>query len=328
MTTKMRTPTTPSLQGSFPATLDTSKLQCSPNGAYTITPSAAATILQAMQVSGFINRPFSQDTANKYAADMRSRRFWANGQPLIFDLTGICIDGQHRLSAVISTGIALRTYCVFGIPREAARTIDQGRSRTVSHAIHMDGTKNAIDLVAAARTLHALRASVDPESPTGKRFAFSHAEELQTANSVRDFITMNPSLEQALDSVTTGYRILGSRPEIAAVLTEFRLLCGPDSQRPEAGVCLADQWLMGMAGGFQLDDPRTCLRERLIADKMAKTSVRKNNGRGRIKSRELRLSMFVKSWNMFLANKKTTASSFAKVAAGKWAVITPLAPGG
>lgn len=69
-------------------------------------------------------------TAVKRYARLQSEKKWLFSEPVKFATDGQLIDGQHRLNAVIQSGMEAPFLIVTGYPFESAQVLDQGRSRT------------------------------------------------------------------------------------------------------------------------------------------------------------------------------------------------------
>jgi len=95
------------------------------------------------------NRNTNMTTVKRYASDMRTGVWEDNGETIKFDEHGNLIDGQHRLMAVIESGMTIPATIVWGIKSSAFRTIDSGRKRSVADTFKMDGESNSV-LVASA----------------------------------------------------------------------------------------------------------------------------------------------------------------------------------
>lgn len=73
-------------------------------------------------------------------ADLMKRGLWKrNAQPVQFigtpDNPIRCIDGQHRLHAIVKAGVDVYMTLAFNVPEESADTIDNGKRRT--HGDHI-----------------------------------------------------------------------------------------------------------------------------------------------------------------------------------------------
>ncbi len=104
----------------------------------TITPQLAAELL----AMGAKNRRVSETHVKKLAEEMKAGRWVLNGETIKFSADGKLIDGQHRLEAIILSGVSIVTSIAVGIQDERAfETIDNLiRKRTADQLIEMDHT--------------------------------------------------------------------------------------------------------------------------------------------------------------------------------------------
>jgi len=261
----------------------------------------------------FDNRNINKARVRNYAADMANGDWLVNGEPIIMDENAVVIDGQHRLHAVIQSGATVAFLIVEGVPREMARTIDQGLSRTLAHSMQMGGRKNAVLVVAAARSLHELRANVDPRCETGRRH--NKRNELATASEVEDFICNDAKgIEDFVDSMPRGASKAVRLSELAALAYELSLM---ESQSD------ALEWASGFEGGLPAHDPRQVLRERLLDDRIAVAS-RSSRQRAIARHRDQRMDLMVQSWNLWIGGHQATWRSFVSRAEGEYRIVIPV----
>lgn len=97
----------------------------------TITPQSAAEWLKANKN----NRPVRRRHVEFLANEILSGNWQVNGQAIVISDQEEVLDGQHRLMAVIEAGQAIQTLVVYGIGREAFKTIDTGAVRSGSDAL-------------------------------------------------------------------------------------------------------------------------------------------------------------------------------------------------
>ena len=102
------------------------------------------------------NRRTYNDNIRKYAKQMKDGKWRLNGEPIIVDDQGCCVNGYHRLSACIEAGVPFRTLLVTGVPHETWTTVDTGKVRSAGDVFQIDGIKNGI---ADTGSLHRLRSS-------------------------------------------------------------------------------------------------------------------------------------------------------------------------
>ena len=128
----------------------------SPNGApppvckpevMTITPETA----QEWTGLNTRNRPVRYTKVAQYARDMKAGNWVLNGETVKIDVTGIILDGQHRLYACIQAGVPFETVVIRGLPPEAQDTIDTGMARKFADQLALRGEVNTALLGAISR---------------------------------------------------------------------------------------------------------------------------------------------------------------------------------
>jgi len=70
------------------------------------------------------------------------------------------LDGQHRLHAIVKSGVTLKVPVTYNADTESFNVIDlNGRPRSISDIVKLDrGTRYAKQVIAAVKTLHFLKA--------------------------------------------------------------------------------------------------------------------------------------------------------------------------
>jgi hypothetical protein len=106
----------------------------------TITPAKAKKMLEL----NICNRNLRPGRVNEYANEMTAGRWMETGQGIVFLEDGTVGDGQHRLWAIIQSGVTIKLPVARGVKAEAMGGIDVGAKRTVADHMHLHyGTKNA-----------------------------------------------------------------------------------------------------------------------------------------------------------------------------------------
>lgn len=90
-----------------------------------VTPQVAQELLRTQ----IINRPLNYATVKKYANDMANGNWEQCGDTICVDQNGCLTDGQHRLRAIIESGVAQRMLLVKGIEHSIYK--DTGSKRTL-----------------------------------------------------------------------------------------------------------------------------------------------------------------------------------------------------
>lgn len=84
------------------------------------------------------NRAISMARVNGYMHDMASGNWSNNGTTIKFDKEGHLIDGQHRLTAIVKSGITVYMWVARGVDENAFKTVDIGYARTGTQIIRME----------------------------------------------------------------------------------------------------------------------------------------------------------------------------------------------
>lgn len=101
------------------------------------------------------NRPLNKTHAQRFRDAIAAGEWWMNGETIIFATDGTLLNGQHRLWAVVASGVPIDVLVVNGIDSQAFSTIDGVRARRPSDVLAIDGEKNAVQLAAAVQALVA-----------------------------------------------------------------------------------------------------------------------------------------------------------------------------
>jgi hypothetical protein len=90
----------------------------------TVTPKLAGEWMESNEK----NRHIRDRLVVKYARDMSAGNWSLTGEAIKFDTEGCLVDGQHRLLAVILSGVSLQMLVVCGVERAAQTVMDTGAS--------------------------------------------------------------------------------------------------------------------------------------------------------------------------------------------------------
>jgi len=116
----------------------------------TITPSYAHQMLR-LNTS---NRPVRRGHVNFLASEMANARWQETAETISVAEDGTVVDGQHRLLAIIESGVTLDMWVASGVPMSAQNVVDMRAPRTVADQMHLrDGVKNANSVVGACRII-------------------------------------------------------------------------------------------------------------------------------------------------------------------------------
>lgn len=215
-----------------------------------ITPELAAEMLEKNRT----NRKLVRRHVEILVGSLDRREWYMNGETIVFSWDGWLLNGQHRLTAIVESGVAADCMVVDGIDPEAFKTIDGGRVRRVGDVLAMAGEQNASKVAAAVSMFYAVvkRGGAFPESTN----AFK-----ATASLCQEILAEHPGLRESTFQMSRGTLFRGQHATVLHYL--FSL------SRPSLAADFADVMADGTSETLR---PFNVLREMLI-----RTPVRTHN---------------------------------------------------
>jgi len=126
---------------------------------FSVTALVTPTMAEALLKRNGGNRPVIWTGVNRsvaaYAAAMARGEWVLNGEPVIISSDGSLNDGQHRLHAIVQSGVPVQLMLTFGVERDTRHTVDQGVARTPGHILAMFGEKDGNNLATALQFMWA-----------------------------------------------------------------------------------------------------------------------------------------------------------------------------
>lgn len=218
----------------------------------------------------------------KYARDMLAGNWQLNGESIKFSETGVLLDGQNRLEAVLLSEVTIETVVVRGLPDETQATMDHGSSRRMADDLHLRGEKNAGTLAAVARRVSLWNAGMAVSS----KFSPTDAEMFKA-------IDEDPQVR-----LCTDYGV-SHRGDMADVLPASQMGFGL-WLISKGGQVHAKEFFNRLSDGVELEEgaPVLALRRRLRKER---------NLVGGFVNPSLNLALMVWAWNAH-CRKRTLAS--------------------
>ena len=106
------------------------------------------------------NRAIRKRAVDQYADDLRRGNWKLTHQGVAVSPDGRLLDGQHRLSAIVQSGVAAQMVVALDVPESAYLVIDRGKPRLLADALHED--RRIVDPCAYICRLHNNFGSVEP----------------------------------------------------------------------------------------------------------------------------------------------------------------------
>lgn len=215
------------------------------------------------------NRNINRNRVRGMVSDMAEGRWLLNAQPIIFDKDGNLLDGQHRLSAVVASGVPTEFSVCYGADSSMMPVIDHVASRTTADLLSIEGYQNAAIIAAIARKIVAYKnGSRSIASNSSNSSSAANNVEVATKQEVAMFARQN--YDAIADVAKTGSMICDK--------TKITLLAGS-----EIGFFLyvlvpqgaAEEFFLKVVGGIglEVDTPEHSLRKTIELGRVAKKRV-------------------------------------------------------
>ncbi|MBJ7901879.1 hypothetical protein IF655_01000 [Streptomyces sp. DSM 110735] len=206
--------------------------------------------------------------------------------------TGGVVDGQHRLHAVVKSGMTIPMMVFENVPPETFPVLDTGLRRSAADALSLNGEKDPALLASTVRHVH-LYLNFPTESWTGSRARMTNDQVLEALAKDPDGYRQAASIGRQL-----GPKIF-IIPTAAAVGYYVTVDAGTPPRR-------VDEWLSGLASGAFLGpgDSRLALRN-AIAASQGRSSHRRRSTR-------VQAGLYVKAWNFWLDGREVSTLRLPK----------------
>jgi hypothetical protein len=171
------------------------------------------------------NRNKSHHTISAYARDMANGDWVTTGDPIRFDSKGNLIDGQHRLEAVVESGLKIPFLVVYGLDTRARHALDIGRKRSPADVLGLMGYHRTTRLAAAARSVNALRSGQRGQRTTAAEIRHIIENHPELAHSTEQFdkaVGISPSMLAAMHYVVGSPKLLNDPETAANILNTFQ----------------------------------------------------------------------------------------------------------
>ena len=241
----------------------------------TVTPSLSKDLLEL----NTRNRKFSTYTEKIYALQMKEGTWVLNGETIKIDWEGNLLDGQHRLTACLETGVPFETILVTGLDPSVFKSIDRGKKRSPSDNLSLLGEEDATVLGAA----------------------LSHQWKYDQGRFFIRGTGANPEINHLLDTLDTnpGIRDAVVRSKKLHILAPPSLLTFLNYQFRQRDDELSKTFLSGLGEGLGLEagSPVYLLRERLLKNRL--------EAKAKLPLREI-AALIIKAWNFMVMGRTVT----------------------
>lgn len=228
------------------------------------------------------NRPLLRSHVNFLAGEMRESRWQYNSFPIVFSSEGILLDGQHRLEAILLTGMSF-PFAVSGrLPPGVFTTIDENRPRSGGDTLALLGERNSRNLAAGIGLAYDIL--------TG-RTDFQRTTKISNAK-LLTILDEHPEIRKSIP-FSRSLNSLIAPSVVIALHYVFGLKHSPG---------MSDTFFHRVATGESLavHDPILLLRKRLIENATSKAKI----------SRRYMAALIIKAWNNWAHGKALRSLKF------------------
>ena len=142
-----------------------------------ITPFIANEYLKANSS----NRKISEGTLLRYTKEIVEKKWKEDtGELIKISKTGILLDGQHRLHAVVKANMDVYFHVATDLEDEIFDVIDTGKSRSANDIFYLKGIKNSQKLPSIIQAYHLLKNSGKTSREAGMTEKLTNAQLLSS----------------------------------------------------------------------------------------------------------------------------------------------------
>lgn len=257
----------------------------------TVTPVDAAALLDSNIEN---NRNISETKVREYVSALENGEWVVNGEAIKISSAGHLVDGQHRLIAVLRSGVPMTTAVVYGVDEPTIVTMDTGKQRTLENVLAMRKVPNRNKVSTVLRTLVRLRS-------VGRGSALTRGCNRGSATTTACLRLLDAEPDHIYELTKTADRIYGSThmsiiPSVV-VVEELRAV---DRE-------VADGFIGSLCTGkVNYDHPVAALRKKLNSDY-------EQRGKGWAPNYLAQVAWTYKTWNAVLEGRTICRLTYAPV---------------
>lgn len=259
-----------------------------------ITPQMAKKLLERNHAK---QRNLSPSVVTHYSQQMTAGQWKMNGEPVIFDANGDIMDGQHRLHAIVKSGVDCEMLVVEGVSHEVFPTINGGKPRTASNIMAIAGVTNYTAISTCVNgTMNYRRALKTPRTIRDKD---GHVLRTELGGSLSTYIRPSktdlleeylkwPEQYQKAVRITMKCKHLGNHSAFSVIAA----LAIIDGAKGEFTECFFDSLAKGLFDNP--NSPEYRLRQRLEQNRASKSRFNNNH----------LILLIAKAWNYYATEQE------------------------
>lgn len=235
------------------------------------------------------NRAVAHKVVKQYQTDMERGQWSETCEPIKFSKTGRLMDGQHRLHALINSGVKLRFVVVVGVQDEAFADMDTGKVRSAGNVLSTEGLGDWQSRVGATAA-HWILGHI------AGRPLYSNVK--STNHAVRTFLLDNPKYIKSIELVEKLPRLHPPISHSLAVALHW-VFRDKDAE-------LAEKFMEGLFIGESLrrDSPVLMLRNKMKDSRL----LTRNAHTASPFSTKAQMHACIKAWNLMRKGRFCTSA--------------------
>jgi hypothetical protein len=163
------------------------------------------------------NRNLRSGVVASYQRDISDGEWLMTGDPIRFDWNDRLIDGQHRLEAIIASGVPVEVLVIRGLDPRVQDVIDSGSKRSAPDVLKFNGLDHNNATVAGAA-----RIAIAREAGQLRYATSAHTPVKATSSQIRNWWQANRDIEEAAQFASKHAKSIGAAPS-ALAYTVFML---------------------------------------------------------------------------------------------------------
>ncbi len=242
-----------------------------------VTPKVAKQYLE----SNTRNRNIKIHAVNRYAKDIKAGKWKKDtGDFIRISKTGVVLDGQHRLTAILKAQTSIELDFIFGLEDSIFTVIDTGVSRTKGDLFKIDGVRNANQIPAIISFQYALE--------NGRIWNNNVKNKLTNSECLEEYYKKPEYWQDIMKISSTWYREFSKILNKSFIGGFYATLLKIDKDK-------AYSFMNQLCTGNDISNKMiNKLRQKLIQDKLATKKIK----------RSIKTAFVIKTWNLFLLDKE------------------------
>lgn len=233
------------------------------------------------------NRNLTNKRVNFYVNQMKKGNWKLSPQGIAFDKSGNLLDGQHRLSAVVKSGITIDFVVSRGFDRDVFKVLDTGKIRSAGDVFSIEGIKNYTNTAAGVNKYMKLKKGTGYDNNNNEN---------------------NISNEDILNCYYERQEMFISSHQIASEFyNKLRLLNKTDAMayisflKIDKGYSFSEiSNFFNELNTFSENNTLNLFRERMIRDRLSTNKLKS----------KIKRALFIKTWNSYILNKEYKVLKF------------------